>query len=93
MEFRRINGMPPYVLGVINELKMQARRGGADVIDFGFGNPDLPSPEVAFEETMSFCTWPTPGTVVLRGTESSLSLPYPDAGLPLSEPASPSTAR
>ena len=44
MEFRRINGMPPYVLGVINELKMQARRGGADVIDFGFGNPDLPSP-------------------------------------------------
>src|SRR3954463_4642335 len=50
MEFRRINGMPPYVLGVINELKMQARRGGADVIDFGFGNPDLPSPEIAVDK-------------------------------------------
>ncbi|HEX4906778.1 MAG TPA: aminotransferase class I/II-fold pyridoxal phosphate-dependent enzyme [Acidimicrobiales bacterium] len=50
MEFRRINGMPPYVLGVINELKMQARRSGADVIDFGFGNPDLPSPEIAVDK-------------------------------------------
>ncbi len=47
MEFRRINHLPPYVLGVINELKMTARRDGIDVIDFGFGNPDLPSPEVA----------------------------------------------
>src|SRR4051794_38958496 len=50
MEFRRINGMPPYVLGVINGLKKEARRGGADVIDFGFGNPDLPSPEIAVEK-------------------------------------------
>ena len=47
MEFRRINHLPPYVLGVINDLKMQARRDGIDVIDFGFGNPDLPSPDVA----------------------------------------------
>ncbi len=47
MEFRRINHLPPYVLGVINELKLQARRDGIDVIDFGFGNPDLASPEIA----------------------------------------------
>ncbi|NNF53884.1 MAG: aminotransferase class I/II-fold pyridoxal phosphate-dependent enzyme [Acidimicrobiales bacterium] len=47
MEFRRINHLPPYVLGVINELKLQARRDGIDVIDFGFGNPDLASPDVA----------------------------------------------
>lgn len=46
MDFRRINHLPPYVLGIINELKMDARRRGVDVIDFGFGNPDLPSPEV-----------------------------------------------
>jgi alanine-synthesizing transaminase len=50
MEFRRINGMPPYVLGVIDGLKKEARRGGADVIDFGFGNPDLPSPEIAVDK-------------------------------------------
>ncbi len=47
MEFRRINHLPPYVFSIINELKIQARRDGEDVIDFGFGNPDLPSPETA----------------------------------------------
>src|SRR5258705_1222547 len=50
MEFRRINGMPPYVLAITNELKKESRRAGADVIDFGFGNPDLPSPEIAVEK-------------------------------------------
>src|ERR1700720_4321285 len=47
MEFRRINGLPPYVFATINELKAAERRTGRDVIDFGFGNPDLPSPDVA----------------------------------------------
>ena len=50
MEFRRITGLPPYVFTVIDELKMAARRGGADVIDLGFGNPDIASPEVAVEK-------------------------------------------
>ena len=47
MEFRRIDHLPPYVFSIINELKMDARRQGADVIDCGFGNPDLASPDVA----------------------------------------------
>ena len=42
MEFRRIDHLPPYVFSIINELKIDARRAGADVIDCGFGNPDLP---------------------------------------------------
>jgi alanine-synthesizing transaminase len=50
MEFRRIDGMPPYVLAITNDLKREARRAGADVIDFGFGNPDLPSPGIAVEK-------------------------------------------
>jgi len=50
MEFRRINGLPPYVFATINDLKMEARRTGRDVIDLGFGNPDLPSPDVAVEK-------------------------------------------
>ncbi|HEX2700304.1 MAG TPA: aminotransferase class I/II-fold pyridoxal phosphate-dependent enzyme [Acidimicrobiales bacterium] len=50
MEFRRINGLPPYVFTVINELKVDARRAGADVIDLGFGNPDIPSPDVAVDK-------------------------------------------
>src|ERR1700735_1434154 len=47
MEFRRISGMPPYVFATINGLKDASRRAGRDVIDLGFGNPDLPSPDVA----------------------------------------------
>ncbi|NNE74379.1 MAG: aminotransferase class I/II-fold pyridoxal phosphate-dependent enzyme [Acidimicrobiales bacterium] len=47
MEFRRINQLPPYVFTIINSLKVEARRAGEDVVDLGFGNPDLPSPDVA----------------------------------------------
>jgi alanine-synthesizing transaminase len=50
MEFRRINGLPPYALGIMEGLKLDARRGGKDVVDLGFGNPDLPSPDVAVEK-------------------------------------------
>jgi len=50
MEFRRINGLPPYVFATIDSLKLEARRAGNDVIDLGFGNPDLPSPDVAVEK-------------------------------------------
>ena len=47
MEFRRISNLPPYVFTVIDGLKVAARRAGEDVIDLGFGNPDLPSPPTA----------------------------------------------
>ena len=50
MEFRRINGLPPYVFGMIDALKMEARRAGEDVVDLAFGNPDLPSPAIAVEK-------------------------------------------
>jgi alanine-synthesizing transaminase len=50
MEFRRINGLPPYVFAQIDALKLEARRAGRDVIDLGFGNPDLPSPAIAVEK-------------------------------------------
>ncbi len=50
MELRRVGGLPPYVFAAINELKLELRRAGEDVVDLGFGNPDLPSPEVAVEK-------------------------------------------
>ncbi len=50
MEFRRINSLPPYVFTIIDSLKMAARRAGVDVIDLGFGNPDIPSPDAAVEK-------------------------------------------
>jgi alanine-synthesizing transaminase len=50
MEFRRINGLPPYVFAHIDALKLGARRAGRDVIDLGFGNPDIASPDVAVDK-------------------------------------------
>lgn len=47
MDFRRINGLPPYVFGIIDTIKLELRRTGEDVIDLGFGNPDIPSPELS----------------------------------------------
>ena len=50
MEFRRITNLPPYVFTIIDGLKVAARRAGEDVIDLGFGNPDLPSPPTAVDK-------------------------------------------
>jgi alanine-synthesizing transaminase len=43
MDFRRIDRLPPYVFAEVNTLKTEARRRGEDIVDLGFGNPDLPS--------------------------------------------------
>ena len=43
-EFRRIKRLPPYVFNIVNELKAAARARGEDIIDFGMGNPDQPTP-------------------------------------------------
>ena len=50
MEFRRIHALPPYAFAEIDALKVASRRAGEDVIDLGFGNPDLPSPAIAVEK-------------------------------------------
>lgn len=44
-EFRRIKRLPPYVFAIVNELKAEARSRGEDIIDFGMGNPDQPTPK------------------------------------------------
>ena len=43
-EFPRIKRLPPYIFSIIDELKLEARRRGDDIIDFGMGNPDQPPP-------------------------------------------------
>ena len=50
MEFRRIERFPPYVFAIVNELKMQARRAGEDVVDLGMGNPDIPTPDAVVDK-------------------------------------------
>lgn len=44
-EFQRINRLPPYVFNRVNELKAEARARGEDIVDFGMGNPDQPTPQ------------------------------------------------
>ena len=44
-EFSRIKRLPPYVFNITNELKMEARRRGEDIIDLSMGNPDGPTPQ------------------------------------------------
>jgi len=44
-QFPRIQRLPPYVFNIVNELKAQARKRGEDIIDFGMGNPDQPTPQ------------------------------------------------
>lgn len=44
-EFSRIQRLPPYVFNIVGELKKQARSRGEDIIDFGMGNPDQPTPQ------------------------------------------------
>ena len=45
LEFNRIKRLPPYVFAIVNNLKMEARRRGEDIIDLGMGNPDGATPK------------------------------------------------
>jgi alanine-synthesizing transaminase len=44
-DFYKIRRLPPYVFAEVNDMKARARAAGADIIDFGMGNPDLPTPQ------------------------------------------------
>jgi alanine-synthesizing transaminase len=49
-EFYRIKRLPPYVFETVNRAKAVARNGGADIVDLGMGNPDLPAPPHVIEK-------------------------------------------
>jgi alanine-synthesizing transaminase len=49
-EFHRIRRLPPYVFEEVNRVKAVARNAGADIIDLGMGNPDLPAPAHVIEK-------------------------------------------
>ena len=49
-EFHRIRRLPPYVFEQVNRAKAVARNDGADIIDLGMGNPDLPAPAHVIEK-------------------------------------------
>ena len=57
-EFRRLKRLPPYVFAVVNEIKMEARRQGEDIIDLGMGNPDLATPDHIVEKLVEAAAKP-----------------------------------
>ncbi len=57
-EFYRIKRLPPYVFEEVNALKAKLRAEGRDVIDFGMGNPDMPTPPHIVEKLIETATKP-----------------------------------
>jgi alanine-synthesizing transaminase len=59
VEFRRIDELPPYVFATVDELKRRLRSEGRDVVDLGFGNPDIPSHPAVVEKLVEAAVKPT----------------------------------
>ena len=57
-DFHRIKRLPPYVFAEVNRLKAGARARGADIIDLGMGNPDLPTPQHIVEKMVETVSKP-----------------------------------
>jgi len=57
-EFYRIKRLPPYVFDIVNKYKMERRRLGEDIIDFGIGNPDNPTPPHIVEKLVEAASDP-----------------------------------
>ncbi len=67
-DFYRIKRLPPYVFAEVNKLKAELRKDGQDIIDFGFGNPDLPTPQHVIDKLIETVQKPrTTGYSVSRG--------------------------
>lgn len=64
--FPRIDRLPPYVFNIIGELKQAARARGEDIIDFGMGNPDHPTPKHIVDKLVE---------AAVRGTDSDYVKP------------------
>lgn len=57
-EFHRISRLPPYIFEQVNRLKAEARARGEDIIDFGMGNPDMPTPSHIVEKLVETARGP-----------------------------------
>jgi alanine-synthesizing transaminase len=62
-QFPRIERLPPYVFNTMTQLKNEARANGEDIIDFGMGNPDQPTPPHIVNKLIEVAQRPdSPGT-------------------------------
>ena len=53
-DFHRIRRLPPYVFEEVNKIKARLRAEGTDIIDFGMGNPDMPTPQHIVDKPVSY---------------------------------------
>ncbi|MBI5344583.1 MAG: alanine transaminase, partial [Deltaproteobacteria bacterium] len=51
-EFYRIKQLPPYVFNIVTDLTVAARQRGEDLIDFGLGDPDQPTPRYVVDKLL-----------------------------------------
>jgi alanine-synthesizing transaminase len=58
-QFPRVKRLPPYIFAQVNELKMQMRHQGEDIVDLGMGNPDLPTPDHIVDKLVEASRKPT----------------------------------
>jgi len=78
VEFQRIKRLPPYVFSIIDSMKMEARHRGEDIVDFGMGNPDLPTPPHVVAKLIEAASKPAnPRERALPACPSRLKLPPP----------------
>ena len=60
-DFPRIKRLPPYVFNIVNDLKRDARARGEDIVDFGMGNPDQPTPQHIVDKLVESAQKPDTG--------------------------------
>ena len=74
-EFHRIKRLPPYVFAEVNAMKAAARAAGEDIIDFGMGNPDQPTPPISSRNSSKRCRIRKPTVIPLRAELQALGRP------------------
>jgi len=76
-DFQRIKRLPPYVFNIVNELKAQARARGEDIVDFGMGNPDLPTPKHIVDKLTEASQRPDTHRTPCRAVFQGCGVPLP----------------
>ncbi len=69
-EFHKVRRLPPYVFEQVNRLKASARSAGADIIDLGMGNPDLPTPKAIVDKLVEVVRDPRTASLLLVARHS-----------------------
>ena len=85
-DFYRIKRLPPYIFEEVNRIKARLRAEGTDIIDFGMGNPDMPTPPHIIEKLIE--------TVPLKNVTSRFAMERikQTTALPIVEPAKNASA-